>query len=573
MSKGTLVWACLACAAYGMRVQTSYRRSDNVPATANSQAHVPEDAEDSATLARLLLALNSQAAFNPSGPNVFSAIRSPKYAPRAHVGIDTELDVLGDARRGQWDLDLTPSEVTIRGPESQIRIAEQLVMDFAERRPPQFQATVECPKDKLKFMLGPFNRHIKFIREVTGAVIEIEGDRTPGNEPCTVSILGSPAWTVQRAEELLKSFMDGDQLVVLDFDCPRDFLGRVIGPNGRNMKQIEKQTSCFLEVKLDRKLPAYVPARVVAKGLASQIDACRDAVQNAITKGDEYFEKKIMEIRRDHIGLVMGGNNRNLKRIREETNCVVYVSDIAWDLPNDVPAKVHFQGAVSEVEAAEQMVRDILAVADTENEEPAELTFECPNNRLEPLLGPGARTISDLRKSLGVHIKIMLENDEKFADLDPDGMTTVLIRGRKDRVPEAAKALRQFIAKGISEIIMEVPKAELGRLVGPDAGLYISFLRSATSCFIETVCEGDWDPDLCKVVIKGPTDKVEAAQKRVQKFIETATEDLAEKVIRIPKRSVSNVIGPSGLHVRRIADWSNCFVRVDAKREAPVEAR
>ena len=169
--------------------------------------------------------------------------------------------------------DRDPCEIVICGSKESVSKASQavhkLVGGFKEKTSNTVER-VECPKAAVGVVIGSHGSTMKEIQRESGATIEIlHQDR----DPCEVVVKGKKE-CVSRASDrvrkvILAALVSGEMSMTMD--CPRVYVGLIIGPKGVNVKRIERATGVRVDIN-----QGPDPCRVTVRGPKGKV---QDAVE------------------------------------------------------------------------------------------------------------------------------------------------------------------------------------------------------------------------------------------------------------------------------------------------------
>jgi len=175
-----------------------------------------------------------------------------------------------------------PAVLTVAGKAGVV--ADIFQSDVAEISDGGRKMVLNVRSDKCGVIIGPRGETIRNVQDRTGCKVDLNQNFPPG-EPRKLAIAGEPS-AVQQAAELLRAILrDGTQAIhpnalaggpqVTDYmECEHQFVGRIIGASGANIKDIQGRTGAKVQV-LQEGVAEGVPRRVEVTGTQA---AVKDAI-------------------------------------------------------------------------------------------------------------------------------------------------------------------------------------------------------------------------------------------------------------------------------------------------------
>jgi rRNA processing protein Krr1/Pno1 len=178
-----------------------------------------------------------------------------------------------------------------------------------------------------------------------------------------------------------------------------------------------------------------------------------------------------------------------------------------------------------------------------------------PKSLIRKIIGKQAQTIREIREKSGCY-----KCDARDQTSDP---VQVKVEGTEEACARARQMINDLIESASAKFVhadseyVLVPKAKVGMVVGLK-GAEIARIQSST----DTKIDIDFEPDPCKVYIKGQPDCVEKAKVMVLQ-IAMQIDDQNSEYLELPRDAAGVLIGVQGSRVRDLSDQTGCRIDVD----------
>jgi far upstream element-binding protein len=165
--------------------------------------------------------------------------------------------------------------------------------DIAEITDGGRKLVMNIPADKCGVIIGPKGSTIQTIQTRCGCKVDLHQNFPPG-EPRKLQLVGDPK-AIQSAAEMVRIILkDGPQAAhpnamaggehITEFmDCEHQFVGRIIGAQGANIKDIQARTGARVQVKQD--FPEGVPRQVELSGTVLAVSEAKKLIAYVIANG------------------------------------------------------------------------------------------------------------------------------------------------------------------------------------------------------------------------------------------------------------------------------------------------
>jgi len=315
-----------------------------------------------------------------------------------------------------------------------------------------------CPKKMIGRIIGPKGSMIKAIRAESGAKVDIV-DPTEGTES-VIKISGTRD-EVAKAGKMCNAIISPPvNPYRSDHRCDKKVVGRLIGPRGATIKQIQADTGASINVDSD-KTPCLVT--ITAEG-ASSLAHCQRLVL-------EIIDPKLVTVRcpKALVGRVIGPRGSVLRGIEADSG------GARLDINSDRdPAIISISGSEEAMLRAKTIIERIVS--------PPSVTFTCPRRLISRLIGKSGSKIRELQEIYKVRIQV-----EQIDGLSPppkgghgDGMrrtssvggtphgatVTVSEDGEGGELRDAVAAVKQIVEP--LSVFLDCPESCISALLGDD---------------------------------------------------------------------------------------------------------
>ncbi len=148
---------------------------------------------------------------------------------------------------------------------------------------------MNVPNDKVGLIIGRKGDTIRQIQVSTGARVQIAKDSLPGASTREVTISGTPA-QIAHARRAIQDTVDNPGAASSmgashseRMQIPNNAVGKIIGPSGESIRQLQLRTGCIVQMQRDNEVPPGTQHReITLLGSLEQIAACRVALQETI---------------------------------------------------------------------------------------------------------------------------------------------------------------------------------------------------------------------------------------------------------------------------------------------------
>ncbi|KAG7307616.1 hypothetical protein JYU34_007838 [Plutella xylostella] len=500
-------------------------------------------------------------------------------------------------------VDITHSEdkIKIDGPPEEVERA-QIELDSFVRNLLATLTYVELAVDPkfFKHIIGKSGANINRLKDDTGVVINI--NESDGNN--VIRIEGSHEGVANAEKELRGMVMKLENERIKEVYVDHRYIKALIGVRGEKIKEIRDK---FDRVQITLPDQGQKRSPVKLRGPQEDIDKCEKYLHRVMKEIEDSSYVEEIPIFKQFHKFIIGKGGVNLTKIRDETQTVI-------DLPaegddSDVITvrgkREHVKEAVKKIQqihnekanvvteevtippkyynsligAGGKLIHSIMEecggvlikfpAADSDSDKviikgpgedverakvqllahasERELTSHTAQVRARPeqhkfLIGKNGANIKKIREQTGARIVFPTDKDED--------KEAIFIIGREEQVEAARAALAAAVAEisAVSEGEMTVParhhrhfvarRGEVLRRVADECGgVQVSFPRQGV--------------DSERVVLKGPTECIEAAKRRINEIIEDLEAKVTIECI-IPQRHHRTVMGARGSKVKDI---------------------
>merc|ERR1712142_746154 len=150
---------------------------------------------------------------------------------------------------------------------------------------------VKVPKEAAVHVIGQQGIVIKQVQAESGARIHFKDEVATDTE--RILMVRGNQESAQKAEMMIKQIIhDIPEVHTIDLFVPQRFLGRLIGKNGDNIRNLQRSSKAriVIERSSDEKDPK-AKKKVTLSGSAEQIDLARGLIEEQLEE-DEAFRKK-----------------------------------------------------------------------------------------------------------------------------------------------------------------------------------------------------------------------------------------------------------------------------------------
>ena len=308
--------------------------------------------------------------------------------------------------------------------------------------------------DKVGAVIGKGGSTIREIEESSGALLDIERDRTQGT--ATLTIRGNTQESVDIAKSMVTEILNKENALstaeqnkvqtTIDLET-RHVVMSVIGRGGSKIRQLETKSGARLSVKRDTTV-------LEISGTEEQVKEAKTLVQEVISSvAGSRFE---MKLTRETVGYVIGRGGSTIREIQQKSGARL---QIVRDNRNSEDVSLHISGNANSVETAKKLVNEAIAA---------------PSKRQGIVLGPGEVEVSiELGRAVGSVIGkggsnvIRIENETGAKINIERGSSTCQIYGEavavakaKDEVESIVQRVKENDEKKEAAMSAESPKEE-----------------------------------------------------------------------------------------------------------------
>lgn len=154
----------------------------------------------------------------------------------------------------------------------------------------------------------------------------------------------------------------------------------------------------------------------------------------------------VMDLAPSMVGWMIGRHGTNIKSIRRETNCNIWVDQ---DVPGDQPRKIFIMGTKENVVAAVRKVDEIQSTAPpvceiADGTNPTSICVDCPADLVGLLIGRGGSTIKSIQRESGALISLNQFVKERLP-------RKIVVSGGSENVEKAASMIENLFASARSD--------------------------------------------------------------------------------------------------------------------------
>jgi len=487
--------------------------------------------------------------------------------------------------------------ITLRGEQQDMGAAITAVYGFASSHQDAF---IACPEWMHRLLIGQKGATIKDISEKFGfEKVQIDFSKEAGK--CGISLEGTPSELEAVQNELERRIAEITASTAhVELDIPAAYHPHLIGKGGANLKKLDKEHKVTIKIPQEssgQKVwiegpPAGVKAaaaelKQLADRLADEtedtiqlnrrfhrqligagganIRALREKFPNVnINVPDENSKSDTItlrgpskELKNAKIELagkardieekgyridvpilkayhrnIIGKNGINISRIRDETNCQIELPK--QDSDSEI---ITIIGRKADAEKARKELRKI----EKEHVEIEETTVKIETKLHQALIGAGGKGVKKL------------QGENAIIHFPSDGSDQVTIRGKKDAVAAAKKALLDEAGQlRLQSFTATVQAAsDFHRFLIGRGGSNMKSIRDKTGCRIAVPGPNDEKKDI--ITVMGTKEGVAEAKKILEAEV-AKLKDLKEEEVSVPQKYHKNFTQRRAELINRIAD-------------------
>lgn len=309
------------------------------------------------------------------------------------------------------------TNITIKGSEAEVEAARQLILAIVD--PPS--ATVECDSSLIGRVIGPRGATIREIQSCTGAGVNV--DRSG-----TITITGTPE-QIEAAREWVVSIVNPPTTIV---ECDPSLIGRIIGPRGATIREIQDETGA--DVNVDRS------GKITLSGTDEAIEAAKEWIDTILNPPRTSFT-----FPRRFMGRLIGAKGAMIRRIQDDTGARVDAGDSEFAEGSNHGSKVSITGSEEAVQRATEMVKAIV--------QPITILVPCPRDCIGALIGDDGQNLIELRQDAGDMAGSSIDIGIDIIEVGDDGDCQVRIEcSNADAIAKVKALVEEEISQAVAEM-------------------------------------------------------------------------------------------------------------------------
>lgn len=460
----------------------------------------------------------------------FERLKVPKiYHPFIRGPFDRKLVELRESTGSRINVppfSVNNDEITVDGEKEAVQRAVKHIMQiYDDMKKNSTVVSVEVRKSQHKYIIGSKGSGLSEILESTGVSVEM-----PNSESSSETImLRGDASKVGLALTLVYSKAESQQQ--LSVEAPAWLHRFIIGKGGQTLSQITQgKPKVHISFSEDEE-------RITIEGPKEEVVEVQTQIKSIVDdlkKRMKMDEVRINPLFHKHI---IGKAGINIKRIKEDTGCDIFIPSEEGKSKNDV---IRIEGNPAGVEQAR---KELLALAEKlGNEKSKDVIIEQRFHRI--LIGQQGSKISALKDEFP-EVKINFPDVKENSDI-------VTLRGPCDQVVGADKLLSKMYKdtrEANYEVDVKIFKQFHKNIIGK-GGATIRKIREETGTRIQLPDEFS-DSDIIKII--GSRKEAEEAGRRIE-AIQRELVNIAEVDLQVPHRLHTAIIGPKGRFIKQVQD-------------------
>jgi len=343
---------------------------------------------------------------------------------------------------------------------------------------PMIEDALDLPKQATGKIIGTKGQQIADIRQQSGAQVDID-KAAPG---CRVRIVG----TQEQVEKAKKMLLSITEPAAVEGPCeymeiPKTSVGRVIGAGGSRIAEMQERSGAKIDI--DRSTDRVM---VRFSGEQVQIDTAKNLLLEVLEGRSTAVGEAgaVMEVPPSATGRLIGPGGRQINEIQEKSGAKVDI-----DKSRD-PCIVRFSGTKEAIEKAQEMVKDVVAMAAQRASglssrrstraggEEETISFEVPQEIVSSMVGDGQWIRSAMQKS-GARIIVRYAEGKTLLEMSGNPGQVVEAEGLAE---EAARNFKNGMPSSASILAVTLPKsAALAPLSTDLSGGLPTFAKSSSA--------------------------------------------------------------------------------------------
>jgi len=365
------------------------------------------------------------------------------------------------------------------------------------------------------------------IMNKTGVAIEISLAR---DQSLTVLITGK-ADSVMKARRLVVGQLQTQANTTLKI--PKEHHRFILGPKGKKLQDLELNTA----TKISIPKPADNSDMITIQGTKEGIDKAAHEIQ-CISEEQSKLAFERLNVKKEFHPFICGPNNCFIQELIEKTGARINVPP-----PSVMKDEIVVSG---EKEGVHQAVKQIMSVYEEKKRKCQTVSVEVRKTQHKYVIGPRGANLSEILQNTGVSVEV--------PPLDSTS-ETITLRGEQDKL---GPALTMVYSKANSVVIADVEAPSwLHRFIIGKNGANI---RQVTQDLPKVHIE--FTDGQNKIVVEGPPEEVEQAQKALKKITEDLLTRMDYAEISVDPKYHRHIIGKSGANVTRIKNETGVAIRI-----------
>ena len=335
------------------------------------------------------------------------------------------------------NIDKKTNILTITADKSeQVDEAEKMVLEITSKNKSLNESATSVKLDlgdKVGAVIGRGGSKIREIEESSGALLDVERDRSQGT--ATLTIRGSSQESVDAAKRMVTEILNKENALSAEqkkFQTTMDLETRhvvmsIIGRGGSKIRQLESKTGARLSVQRGTTV-------LDISGTEEQVKEAKKLVQEIISS--VAGSRLEMKLTRENVGYVIGRGGSTIREIQQKSGARL---QIVRDNRNSEDVSLTIEGNTNSVEMAKNLVNEAIAA---------------PAKKQGIVLGPGEVEVSiELGRAVGSVIGkggsnvIRIENETGAKINIERGSSTCQIYGEAVAVAKAKDEVESIVQR------------------------------------------------------------------------------------------------------------------------------
>ncbi|XP_013393954.1 vigilin [Lingula anatina] len=372
----------------------------------------------------------------------------------------------------------------------------------------------------------------KDIMQKTGVAIEMSLAK---DQSLTVVITGKIE-NVMKARRMVVNQLQTQANVTMKI--PREHHRFILGKSGKKLQELELNTTTKITIPRPEENSDVI--RIV--GTKEGIDKARHELQ-LITDEQAKLAFERLPIAKIYHPFICGPNNALMKELQDKTGARIHVPP-----PSVMKDEIVVSG---EKEGVHEAKATIMKIYEEKKRKCQTVSVEVRKSQHKYVIGPRAGALNEILQATGVSVEV--------PPLDSPS-ETITLRGEQDKL---GPALTMVYSKANSVVIAEVvAPAWLHRFI---IGRQGATIRKITQDLPKVHIEFTEGQD--KIVIEGPPDEVEQAQKALGEITQDLQTRMAYAELDVNQKYHKHIIGKNGANITRIKNDTGVAIRIPSDSE------